>query len=328
MSASARPRAGFTLFEVLGVVFVTALVLGFATDYYIELSRASRRASENTRDVRHAAAILDRIARDFESTLLIAKPDEVDPLSHPWLFVAEAKDGDSGADHIKFDTRNFQPRRSEAHESDLTIVAYVTSPSQEGDGIDLYRWTSPQLPDGLDRSFPSPDDEASVLLAEGLTDFGVRFYDDAGEESDVWDSTTLAHSSTLPESVLITVGISDRDEDEATDPEELLLFSRRILLPLRPLDLVTLLDPRRGLAGVDRDGDGIPDDEEEGSESSLKVADCVDIQAWIDDLNRTATTPSFAALVQEKAFQPWATTRDSLPPELRTRFALPTPGCR
>jgi type II secretory pathway component PulJ len=351
MNVPVRPAAGFTLFEVLGVVFVTALVLGFATDYYIDLSRASSRASENTRDVRHAAAILDRIARDFESTLLVAKPEEVDPISHPWLFVAEVEDGDSGADHIKFVTRNFQPRRSEAHESDLTVVAYVTSPSQEDDRFDLYRWTSPQLPEDLDRSFPSPDDEASVLLAEGLTDFGVRFYDEAGEETDSWDSTTLTQSSTLPGSVVITVGISDSDSGTAVDSEDLTLFSRRVVLPLRPLDLVALLDPERGVGGadVDRDGDGIPgidldgdgipdidlgangipDDEATGPESTAgpRVSDCVDIQAWIDYLDRTTTTPSFAEIIRAKAFQPWATTRDSLPPELRTRFGLPRPGC-
>jgi len=341
MSGPERPTAGFTLFEVLGVVFVTALVLGFATDYYIDLSRASSRASENTRDVRHAAAILDRIARDFESTLLVAKPDEVDPLSHPWLFVGEVEDGDSGSDHIKFVTRNFQPRRSEAHESDLTVVAYVTSPSQEDDRIDLYRWTAPQLPESLDRSFPSPDDEASVLLAEGLTDFGVTFYDEAGEETDRWDSTTLAQSSTLPGSVLITVGISGPEYGAEVDPDDRTLFSRRVVLPLRPLDLVALLDPERGV-GLDRDGDGIPDDEEDengngipdveeegaGPAGALTVSDCVDIQAWIDDLSRTTTTPSFAELIFAKALQPWETTRDSLPPELRTRFALPTPGCR
>jgi hypothetical protein len=184
MTRRAPRRGGFTLFEVVGVVLVTAFVVGAATNYYIDLSRATSRAADNTRDIRHATAILDRMARDFESTLLVVKPDEVDPLFHPWLFVAEARYGESGADHLKFITRNFQPRRSEEHESDLTVVAYTVRPSEENDTLEVFRWTAPRLPDGLDRSFPSEDDEAAVLLAEGLADFGVTFFGDAGEETD------------------------------------------------------------------------------------------------------------------------------------------------
>ena len=39
-------------------IVVMALILGFATDFYIDLSRASNRASRHTHDIRHGTAII------------------------------------------------------------------------------------------------------------------------------------------------------------------------------------------------------------------------------------------------------------------------------
>ena len=97
-----RKRLGFTLIEVLGVVLVTALLLGTTVSFYINLSRQATRASEHTRTIRRAGALLDRIAGDLEHTLLVSKPDDLDPLAHPWVFLAEPRLGQTGSDQIKF----------------------------------------------------------------------------------------------------------------------------------------------------------------------------------------------------------------------------------
>jgi type II secretory pathway pseudopilin PulG len=314
---------GFTLIEVLGVVLVTAVVLGFATDYFIDLSRASNRASDNTRDIRHAAAILDRIARDFESTLLVVKPPEVDPLAHPWLFVAEARYGESGADHIKFVTRNFQPRRSQEHESDLTLVAYTVRSSEADDTLELFRWTSPQLPDGLDRSFPSEDDEAAVLLAEGLADFGVKFFDEAGDEADTWDSTTLVESSTLPLAVEISVAIAD-PEAAVVDRGEVVHYRRRVLLPMRPLDLALLLDPER-LAGEGGEEEGDEDDAGDGEQGALRFADCFDLAAM--QAAAEEYSPAFTDFAEASRARPWSEVESMIPGDLQI-FVLAKPECQ
>jgi type II secretory pathway component PulJ len=337
MTRRAPRRGGFTLFEVLGVVSVTALILGFATDYYIDLSRASNRAADNTRDIRHATAILDRMARDFESTLLVVKPAETDPISHPWLFVAEARRGESGADHIKFITRNFQPRRSEEHESDLTLVAYTARRSEVNDTLEVFRWTAPRLPDGLDRSFPSEEDEASVLLAEGLLDFGVMFFSEAGDETDTWDSTMLVESGSLPASVEITVAMADPDAIDA-DPDDAVRYRRRVLLPVRPLDLELLLDPQRLLGGGtdeegddDEDGEEGEDDEEDvgggagENPSGLTVGDCVDVPALLGEAQET--NPVLPGFIQASRSRPWSEVRSMIPPELAP-YVLSKPGCQ
>jgi type II secretory pathway component PulJ len=316
-------RAGFTLIEVLGAIVVTAMVLGFATDYYIDLSRATNRAAGHTRDIRHATALLDRIARDFESTLLIVKPAETDPLAHPWLFLAESRYSESGADQIKFVTRSFRPRRSQEHESDLTLVAYTLHRNEAEVGFDLLRWTALQLPESLDRSFPSRDDEASVLLAEGLLDFGVTFTGGAEDQTDHWDSTTLEQSSTLPTSVEISVAIADPDANAVSD--DITYYRRRVLLPMRPLDFEALTDPAL-VAGAedsgaeDEDGAG----EGDGDVGGVKLADCLDVAG----LGTAAEGyPAFESFAQASADLPWEEVKDMIPDDL-WGFVLAKPECQ
>src|SRR5262249_5474086 len=57
-------RAGFTLIEVLAVLFLTALLVGTAIGFYIDLSNHSQKATDTTREVRRATTLIDRIASD------------------------------------------------------------------------------------------------------------------------------------------------------------------------------------------------------------------------------------------------------------------------
>jgi prepilin-type N-terminal cleavage/methylation domain-containing protein len=272
LAAAPAGRRGFTLMEVLAVIFLTALVLGVALNFYVDLSNASTRAAESTRELRRATALLDRVAGDFERALLMRKPAEVDPLTHPWIFVAETWHSELGADRIKFTVRRSVSQASEGPTSDVGMVAYVLRPSEEAEGgFALWRWTAASLPEGLDREFPLDDDPASLLLADGLADFGVRMLGDGGEWVDRWDSSQLVESGELPRAVEIELALlSETAADLGLDaPDDSRTLSRRVMIPMRPVDLEVLLDPEgQELAGED----GAEEDEEDG----LTVAQCLD----------------------------------------------------
>lgn len=294
-------RAGFTLLEVLAVILLTGIVLTAAITNYINLSRGSNRAADHTRDVRRATAVLDRVARDFERAILVRKPPELDPLAHPWLFFAESDLAENGSDRIKFVTRNYRPRRTDAHEWDLAMVAYTVRASEEHDGtVELWRWTRTQLPESQDLTFPSPDDDANFLMAEGLASFAVSFVSEEGELSDTWDSTQLVESSELPLAVEIRVALGDADADELGEPQ---VFSRRVLLPVRPLDLQALLD--------EEDGTGSGDDDEEGEdgdeEAALTVGDCIDFARASADAASNPALQEVLPVAQSMAGQSWDT---------------------
>jgi type II secretory pathway pseudopilin PulG len=283
-STSTRARAsGFTLIEVLGVILLMTIVIGVALDFYVDLSNATTRATDGTRKVRRATAVIDRIARDLEGATLVQKPGGRDRFDHPWVFVGESRYTLHGADHVKFITGSFTPKRSDDHESNVAVVAY-TLEREEDDRLSLRRYTSPRLPEGLDTDFPFPED--SLLLASDVRHFGVRFRDDEGEWHDEWDSSQIVRADQLPAAVEIGLALydpfADRDEldeldfeavdefgDEVASTPE--LFTRTVALPVRPIDLAMLLDPEGPYGTKQNDGsgdDGDGDGEEDDSDTS------------------------------------------------------------
>jgi type II secretory pathway pseudopilin PulG len=270
-------RSGFTLFEVLGVLLVTALLLGAAISFFLNLTRQAVHATETTREVRRAAALIDRIAADLEHTLLVKKPADADPLSRPWLFVAESRYSQTGAergsDQIKFIRRDL-PRSSDGPASDIAMVAYTLQRSEDGPNFELRRWSTSELPDSLDREFPRSDDPASFLIADDLSYFALRFLDESRQWKDRWDSTQLVDSSELPIAVEIEVALaapegSAPDADSELDAEPI-HYARAVELPLRPIDLETLLNPKEEENVAQNQG-------EEGGANGKTVGECVNL---------------------------------------------------
>jgi len=268
--------AAFTLIEMLAVLFLTSIVMGVALNFFVDLSDQSARATETTRDVRRATSLLDRVAHDFERTILVSKPDETDPLAHPWVFLAESRLVDGGADRVKFVTRRSPEGRFDAPRSDIAVITYALQPRQGGDGFDLVRSSGP-LPEQLDREFPLDGDEGLVPLAERIDHFRLRFLGEDGEWVDEWDSSQLLDSSELPVAVEIDVALAEDlpGDDSLATVEEPQSFKRRVLLPLRPFDLAALFDPTAGGVEGDEDGDGEADDPSGGR----TVAECLNVDA-------------------------------------------------
>jgi type II secretion system protein J len=271
----AARSAGFTLLEVLAAVALTALVIATALTYQVQLSNSVIVAADRVERARLAVAILDRVARDLESTILLEKPEEMDPQEHPWIFLGEGGlDGDS-ADRVKFVRSGHRSRSDADHSSDIVLVTYSLHEGEEP-GYELRRWIFPRLPEALDRSFPEADDENVFLLAEGLAHFGLTFYDEVGGESAEWDSSLLARSSQLPISVRIEVALLENEDDDPADfdRETATTYSRRVVLPLRPIEATQLLPEDE------------EDEEEDGEldETAMTVDECLElVGASLDD---------------------------------------------
>jgi prepilin-type N-terminal cleavage/methylation domain-containing protein len=276
-----RHRGGFTLIEVMAVVALLGIVFFVALSFYTDLSRATTRASDHTRSIRRASAILDRVARDIEGAFLLVKPPELDPIAFPWIFLGQLRLGGDTSDQLKFITRNHDPTRTSGAETNLATVAYFTE-SAEDDSISLYRWSWPRLPESLDKSFPKGGDDGSFVLAEGLKYFGFYFLGEEQERFSEWDSSTLLESSALP--LAVEIQLSLMPDGEENGEEETPVFRRRVLIPVRPLDLAALSDPNNPLSGSDKAKDSESGDDEdgdnkdgrgrEGGSGKLTNADC------------------------------------------------------
>jgi hypothetical protein len=141
------------------------------------------------------------------------------------------------------------------------------------------------------------------VLAEGLAGFGVRLAGDAGEWVAAWDSSLIAESSELPLAAEISVALLPEGEDGTpleVDPQaeggpQVVVATRRVLLPLRPVDLEA---QKSGKDSSDA-GDAADDDEEDGEESEAE-ADSGD--------DENCMTVAQCVLANQAVF-------DSLPPE-------------
>jgi len=271
-----RAATGFTLIEVVAAVFLTAVVLGMALSIYVFLSDATQAAQARTRDGRHALAILDRVARDLQGAYLLVKPPELDPLFHPWIFLAENHTESEGADRLKFVTRNHRPRNPMGHGSDLAVVTYVLERG-EHDRFVLTRSLSPGLPEELDREFHTGDDERAMVVADRIASFAVRFLDDEQQWLNEWDSSLIEESGELPLAAEIEVSLApmaehddDFEELDFLDPEQLEHFTRRVLLPLRPMDLELMMTGASGAVEPEEE------EEEEDAEDCLTAQECLD----------------------------------------------------
>ena len=55
-----KNQKGFTLIELLAVVTFTAVLMVFAVNFYLDITRASQAATQQTRDSRRAIALARR----------------------------------------------------------------------------------------------------------------------------------------------------------------------------------------------------------------------------------------------------------------------------
>jgi prepilin-type N-terminal cleavage/methylation domain-containing protein len=299
-------RGGFTLIEVLAVVLLTGLVIGVATDFYLDLSRASNRAVLLTRDSRRAASVLDRIARDVQSAVLVKRPEDADPSTHPWIFLAESQASELGSDRLKFVTRNHEPRSTGMPEVDLAVVAYTlrSDPEDPEAGLQLWRWESAYLPESFDRSFPAEGAPGDVLLADGIAAFGVTFVDQKTERHVTWDSSLVAEGRELP--VIVEVQLALVEPGEPKPLEDLTIYRRRTQTFTPPLDLAELLDPNSG------------NPQEADKLAGKTVCDCLDCA-------KLSANPSTAMLLREIGGHPAANWVNDLPRHLHKEVL---PACR
>ncbi len=295
-------RGGFTLLEMLVVVLLSGIVLTFATNFYLDLAHASQEALHRGVGLRRATSVLDRVARDLEAATLVKKPDALDPLEHPWLFLAEGR-GRDGADRLRFQARNHRPRAGAGHESDLVEIAYFLSASETGEGFDLLRFASARPPLApLDRNFPRRDDPGVELLAAHVAHFSVRLQDADGAWQSAWDSWSPAQSSSLPLAAEVRVAFLPDEQNLDQPPVEPELFERPLVLALDPLDLEKALGAE----------EGADDEEDEEDLACVTVAECVARNPDAVEAYK-AQFPDIEAILESISGQCWKEHAASVP---------------
>ena len=290
-------RVGFTLIEVMAAVVLSAIVMSIAVSFQINLGSAMDAARERLRTQRQAVALLDRLARDLASTYFIAPSERVKAGVNPWVFVT-GRDfaADDKSDKIKFITRNYQPQNLDRHASDLAVVAYYLTEELDRPGYRLMRWRDTHMPEAYDPSFPAEDSPQSDIIGENLASFTLSLIDSGGAEVPDWNAMRKRGAKSLPVAVKIEISMLNQNEidpnydpdafeDEVDDFEDLeidderdsdrKIYSKLVILPLRPLDWSflesqtrTALTRNAALDASDEDDEDSDDEDDEDSDDS------------------------------------------------------------
>ena len=274
-----KRRAGFTLLELVFVVGVLGLVITYVATIYVNITNRTERAADQVREIRSTTSILDRIANDIESAYLVRKEPEDDPLFHPWVFIAEGRRAQAGADRLMFTT---VAHRSDAIAIDptqrksaagLATYAYLLEPDPEpfrGGSFELLRWVNPFLAE--DHSFPRPDDPAAMLVAENVASFSLRFQSETAGWQEAWDSTLISESAELPIAVEIRLALWPDVDEAALDFDDEIVpieYRRVVVLYQRPM----LSDSELG----DLAAGGSDDEDDEDKNCNMTYAECLDL---------------------------------------------------
>jgi len=277
-------RAGFTLIEVMAAVLLSGIVMSIAVSFQINLGSATNAARERLRTQRQAVALLDRLARDLASTYFIAPSERVKDGVNPWVFVT-GRDfvGDDKSDKIKFITRNYQPQSLDGHASDLAVVAYYLTEELDRPGYRLMRWRDTHMPEVYDPSFPAEDSPQADIIGENLASFSLSLIDSGGGEVSDWNAMSKRGAESLPVAVNIEISMLNQYEidlnydpdgfdNQVDDFEDLeiddepdsgrVVYSKLVILPLRPLDWSFLESQARTALGGDAP-DGADDDDDD-----------------------------------------------------------------
>jgi hypothetical protein len=229
-------------------------------------------------------------------------------------------------------TRARRPRGDGAPESDLEVVVFALRPAVAEDGteagFELMRWSSPRLPEGLDRTLPDDEADGAQLLAGGILEFSVRFLDEAGESLTAWDSSQLEESAELPLAADIEVALLDEDADLGDPEYQPQRFHRRVLLPARPLDFEELFDPTALVSGgTGEEGSQDGEDSEGQCEATpcrhMTACEAIGCSAKLGRYGGSIDTMIEHTMMLNLSFCQW---RSSWPKNVR--WIIDNPACR
>ncbi|MFO7965299.1 MAG: prepilin-type N-terminal cleavage/methylation domain-containing protein [Desulfobacterales bacterium] len=218
---SGNDRAGLTLLEVLVAVLIFAVAM---TTIYGSFNAVMGDVSiiEKKRNLYEMGkTCMDRMISDFKSLHVVLPPMYEEPGfdddPDPFRFVGENVFGPGdGFSKVGFTAAAHLPLSNDARKGIARIVYYV---QQTEDGGFVLRRSDTLFPFG-----PEEENPHDPVLCEHMRSFELRFYDEAGEAYESWDSDSGEFEYSTPRGIGIHFTLGDESGEAA--------FSTRVNLPV------------------------------------------------------------------------------------------------
>ncbi|MFT3692147.1 MAG: type II secretion system protein GspJ [Kofleriaceae bacterium] len=222
-----RAQAGMTLLEIMvsSAIIVMMMTLAWKTiSNTSEAKKQYEQYEERNHELRQA---LDRVVRDFEAMYISANEDPTYAQTHPrTMLVAKPR---SPVPSVRFSTMNHRNLWADAHESDQTVIEYMSreDPEQKSK-IDWVRREQRRQSNQPPEQEPSDYD---VLLSD-IKNVKIEFFNwKTVEWQETWDTMqTDGQKGYLPSRVKITVTYMQAGREVKLSTQARVQMSEMLLL--------------------------------------------------------------------------------------------------
>lgn len=215
-----KSHAGFTLLEILIAIFIFAIIITTVFASYNSIFSGAETMDQDIKSYEMAKSCLNRMIIDLESIYVSLppqfKPPEFDDQPDPYRIV-----GDS----VYLKTTEFPKLRfaSLSHlalsgktENGIAEIVYYAQDTEER-GFVLRR------ADSLEPYQPFEEKSSDPVLCEGIESLTFKYYDQEGEEYDLWDSDAEDWRYATPKTISIKLELGGSGS---------LLFETMVTLPV------------------------------------------------------------------------------------------------
>ena len=220
-----RNQEGFTLLEILLAFFIFSIVLTTLYTAYTGTFRNIDQVESQSEAYQMARIALGRMIEDLESAYVSPPVEDQESVEENlWFteFVGESDEiDDRSADTLRFLSTAHLVFDEEDKEAGIAQITYYVRnrEDEEEAGFDLYR---------SDRLVLEPEEEdAGLILCEGIHAMNLIYYDDRDEGHESWDSSEMENEDRLPVRVTIVLEFVNKE-----NPEAPLKFLTGVALPM------------------------------------------------------------------------------------------------
>ncbi len=238
---TSRTQSGFTLLEILITIAIMSMLITAAVQAFQSITRAEERAHAGLGRARSAQVLLDRMERELVGTVLLPQVEQDEPVPQPYVFLASDRTTlNADSDAVRFVTLTATRAPNSPPTSGPRLVTYAVREAESDQLDELYPGGRFELVREEDPLSDLPEREIIVregqVVAEDVASFRLRYENENEAWLDGWDSSDTSSLDEVPFAVEIAVRLWEQNPDgDLVHGEE---YSRRIELPLRPVDFL------------------------------------------------------------------------------------------
>jgi general secretion pathway protein J len=201
-----KPAGGFTLMEVLIAIAILAIVVTTVLASFNSVFSTTAVLDESADIYEMAKNCLKRIVLDLESIHVsqrpLYQPPELDQPPDPYRFVATAEDagGTGFAQNLRFASRAHIRLENNSREGIAEVIYYLKA-------VDDGQLTLKRA----DNLYPYPEFEekgSDPTLCKHVKSLSFRFYDQDGNEFELWDSDSDEFGYATPKAIAIKLELT------------------------------------------------------------------------------------------------------------------------